>query len=93
MIPARTRQDEINDVHIEIEKKGREEKGKKQECSVGTMLTTWVSTGGAHHDDDGHTQALIALTWVIKMKSLSWGESLNVREAFVFIMLFRIRGP
>ena len=71
MIPARTRQDEINDVHIEIEKKGREEKAKKQECSVGTMLTTWVSTGGAHHDDDGHTQALIALTWVIKMKSLS----------------------
>ena len=35
------------------------------------MLTARVSTGGTHHDDDGHVQALTALTWVVKMKSLS----------------------
>ena len=42
------------------------------------MLTTWVSKGGTHHDDDGNTQAFIALTWVIITKLLSQGESLDV---------------
>ena len=42
------------------------------------MLTTWVSTGGTHDDDDTHTQAFIDLPWVFKMTSLSLGGSLNV---------------
>ena len=53
-------------------KRKNEKKKKRQGSPRGTtMLITWVSTGRTHHDDDGHTQASIALTWVIKMKSLS----------------------
>ena len=64
------------------------------------MLTTWVSTGGTHHNDDCHTQAFIALPWVIKMKSFSYGESLNVVQkvkllflllSFVFVGVISIR--
>ena len=46
------------------ERKNEEKKKneKRQGCPGGTMLTTWVSTGRMHHDDDGHTQAFIALT-------------------------------
>ena len=54
-----------------------ETKEKRQGCPVGTMLTPWVSRGGTHHGD-GHDQAFIALTWVIEMRSLSYGEYLNV---------------
>ena len=51
------------------------------------MLATWVSTGETHHDDDGHTQAFIAFAWVIKMKSLSYGESLNVVQKVRLLFL------
>ena len=40
----------------------KKEKGKRQGCPGETMLTTWASTGGRHHDDDDHTQAFIAFT-------------------------------
>ena len=54
------------------------------------MLTTWVSTGGMHCDDDGHTQGRITLTYVIKMKSLSFRESLNVvkKIRLLFILFY-----
>ena len=45
----------------EKEKKNKTEKGKgkRQGCPGGTMLITWVSTGGTNRDDDGHTQASV----------------------------------
>ena len=41
------------------EKRKRKREGKWQGCPGGSMLITWVSTGGTRHDDDSHTQASV----------------------------------
>ena len=55
-----TKKERKNEEIKKKEKKKKEKgKGKRQGCPGGTMLITWVSTGGTHHDDDGHTQASV----------------------------------
>ena len=46
-------------------------KRKRRGSPGGIMLTTSVTRVGTHHYRDRHTQAFIALVWVIKMKLLS----------------------
>ena len=59
--------------------KGKTKKKRKKARVYGRHYANYLGlNGGTHHDDNGHTQALIALIWVIKMRSLSQGESLNV---------------
>ena len=41
------------------EKEKKIGKGVRAVLLIPGMLIAWVSTGGTHHDDDGHTQASV----------------------------------